>query len=233
MVEDWRTSRKAKTFHRIQEEAMRLFLAQGYDATTVEEIAAAAGVSHMTVFRHFPTKEALVLTDEYDPLIADAIRKGPPTESALDSVEHAIIEVLGRVLDADVDLLLQRTGLIWSTPSLQAGVWTNWLETQQVIASALADRGEMANDPLSIRIGAGIALITAATASQVWIEEEGRRPFKDVVIDAFAAARRQVVLETRPHEGSRPDDSSGLVKRAASANSSAPLPAASSGGARS
>jgi AcrR family transcriptional regulator len=49
-----RERRKAETRRSIQEHALRLFLANGYDATTVEEIAAAAGVSHMTFFRHFP-----------------------------------------------------------------------------------------------------------------------------------------------------------------------------------
>ncbi|MGH4006284.1 MAG: TetR/AcrR family transcriptional regulator, partial [Pseudonocardiaceae bacterium] len=68
-----RARRKAQTRQVIQAHALRLFLANGYDATTVEEIAAAAGVSHMTFFRHFPTKESVVDTDDYDPMIAELI----------------------------------------------------------------------------------------------------------------------------------------------------------------
>jgi AcrR family transcriptional regulator len=55
--EDWRARKKAATKLADQEQALRLFIEKGYDATTVDEIAAAAGVSHMTFFRYFPRKE--------------------------------------------------------------------------------------------------------------------------------------------------------------------------------
>ena len=55
-----------------------MFVEKGYDATTVEEIAAAAGVSHMTFFRYFPRKEEVVEYDEYDPLLEDLIAARPP-----------------------------------------------------------------------------------------------------------------------------------------------------------
>jgi AcrR family transcriptional regulator len=54
---DWRERKKAQTRQRLQEQALRLFVERGYEATTVEQIVAAAGVSHMTFFRYFPTKE--------------------------------------------------------------------------------------------------------------------------------------------------------------------------------
>ena len=75
-----RERKKAETRARIQEEAMRLFLAQGYDATTVDQIAEAAGVSHMTFFRNFPAKEDVVATDDYDPMMAELIRARPAGE---------------------------------------------------------------------------------------------------------------------------------------------------------
>ena len=53
----WRQRKKTATSDRIRASALRLFREQGYDATTVEQIAGAAGVSHMTFFRYFPTKE--------------------------------------------------------------------------------------------------------------------------------------------------------------------------------
>ena len=58
--DDWRSRKKAATRQTIQEHALRLFVEKGYDETTVEEIAAAAGVSHMTFFRYFPRLEAFV-----------------------------------------------------------------------------------------------------------------------------------------------------------------------------
>lgn len=190
---DWRTTRKAQTFHRIQEEAMRLFLEKGYDGTTVEEIAAAAGVSHMTVFRHFPTKEALVLSDEYDPLMVDAIRHRPPTEPALDSVEHAIVDVLGGIPESELELHIRRSKLIHATPALEARMWAQWMDVQRLLAEALAERSDPPRDPADFRIVAAIAVGIAAAANQSWIESGHHLPLGKTISEAFATARRELV----------------------------------------
>ncbi len=90
MTADWRDRKKAATKHAIQDHALRLFVEKGYDATTVEEIAAAAGVSHMTFFRYFPRKEEVVEYDEYDPLLEDLIAARPPEEAPLTALHNAI-----------------------------------------------------------------------------------------------------------------------------------------------
>jgi AcrR family transcriptional regulator len=68
-----RAKRRAETQRTIQAHAVRLFTERGYDATTVTDVAEAAGVSPMTVYRHFPTKEDLVLVDQRDRLVAERI----------------------------------------------------------------------------------------------------------------------------------------------------------------
>ena len=67
-----RERKKARTRASLREHALRLFREQGYQATTVEQIAAAAEVSPSTFFRYFPTKEDLVLQDDMDTRLLDA-----------------------------------------------------------------------------------------------------------------------------------------------------------------
>jgi AcrR family transcriptional regulator len=61
-----RERKKARTRAAIREHALRLFREQGYSVTTIEQIAAAAEISPATFFRYFPTKEDVVLQDDFD-----------------------------------------------------------------------------------------------------------------------------------------------------------------------
>lgn len=78
--------------------AAQLCLTQGYDNTTVEQIAAAADVSPRTFSRYFPTKVSVVaaITDELDALIAQAMDRLPDGLTAYDALLAASLEVLGR-----------------------------------------------------------------------------------------------------------------------------------------
>jgi AcrR family transcriptional regulator len=104
---------QAATCDRIRASALRLFREQGYDATTVEQIAAAAGVSHMTFFRYFPAKEDVALSDSYDPLIASHIAQTPATWPLIQRIRAVLAQGLRQVYDTDRDTLLaqNKTGL--------------------------------------------------------------------------------------------------------------------------
>lgn len=77
--------------------AMKLFETQGYDRTTVADIAQLAGVSERTVFRHFPSKRSILLDFEHslDEAFRDVIRASPPPTLTLDAVEHVLLSWAG------------------------------------------------------------------------------------------------------------------------------------------
>ncbi|MGX1223343.1 helix-turn-helix domain-containing protein [Streptomyces ambofaciens] len=83
-----REQRRAETQRMIQAVAVRLFTERGYDAVTVADVAEAASVSPMTVYRHFPTKEDLVLVDQNGPLVAGADRRGAGRAAAGPPYRH-------------------------------------------------------------------------------------------------------------------------------------------------
>lgn len=183
-----RARKKAQTRRAIQEQALRLFLNQGYDNTTVEQIAAAAGVSHMTFFRYFPTKEAVVESDDYDPLIVELIAGRPPEEDMLTALHRALAEGLRTVYATDREALLVRSRLILRTPALRSRVWDNQYATERLFAGALLER-RPEQDELAVRVVAAAALSALNTALAVWVDGEGAEDLPALVDRAFLALR--------------------------------------------
>ena len=85
-----RERKKARTRASLREHALRLFREQGYQRTTVEQIAAAAEVSPSTFFRYFPTKEDLVLQDDMDTRMVEAFERQPPGLTPIAALRGAI-----------------------------------------------------------------------------------------------------------------------------------------------
>jgi len=183
---DWRAEKKAATKHAIQDHALRLFVEKGYDATTVEEIAAAAGVSHMTFFRYFPRKEEVVEYDEYDPLLEDLIAARPPDEAPITAVHNALRVGLQQVLSTDREALLIRTRLILDNPVLRSRNLIAQDTTRDLFARALARRGGLAEPDLAATVQASAALGAIAPALTAWAED-GEADLIGLIDSAFTA----------------------------------------------
>jgi AcrR family transcriptional regulator len=201
-----REQKKAETRRTIQEHALRLFLANGYDATTVEEIAAAAGVSHMTFFRHFPSKHAVVENDDYDPVLAALIRARPADEDPLTAIHHAVVDALRALPPAESETVLIRTRFIMGVPALRARQVESQLTTRELFAAAIIDRG--ADAPArEVRVLAAVAVTVLSTAIIEWADGDGRDNLADVVDAAFSTLRKWTLVQVRPdiREGSTAD----------------------------
>ncbi len=100
--------------------AMELFATQGYEATTVDEIAARAGVARRTFFRHFRSKEEAIFPDHDDTLVraADVLDAAPPHEHPLDTVCRGIKEVM-RMYAAAPAVSVERYRLTREVPALR------------------------------------------------------------------------------------------------------------------
>jgi AcrR family transcriptional regulator len=182
---DWRQRKKTATRDRIRACALRLFREQGYDATTVEQIAAAAGVSHMTFFRYFPAKEDVALSDSYDPLIAELIQQTPVTQPVIQRIRTVLVQGLRQVYDTDRDTMLAQNKLIVSTPALRERLWANQIATQQAILQALRG-GEHGPAPdFQTKVTVAACLAAATTAVVAWTENDGAPELPDLIEQAF------------------------------------------------
>jgi len=163
-----RERKKAKTRLAIREHAMALFKDQGYDETTVEQIAAAAEVSPSTFFRYFPSKEEVVLQDDYDALLIAAFHAQDAGISPLKALRNAIGEVFSSMPATEQGQEAERMRLITGVPELRARMLDQVSEMIQMLADAVAERVGRQSDDFAVRTFAGaligVALAIAANA---------------------------------------------------------------------
>jgi AcrR family transcriptional regulator len=153
-----RERKKAKTKTAIQQHAMRLFGEQGYQATTVEQIAAAAEVSPSTFFRYFPTKEDVVLYDALDPVLLEAFRAQPANLSPIQALRGAMWQVFADLPPEALAMQQERDALIRSVPELRARMLDEFAKSLQLFAEIVAERvGRPPDDP-AVRSLAGAVI---------------------------------------------------------------------------
>jgi AcrR family transcriptional regulator len=176
-----RELKKQKTRWAIQEHALRLIAQQGYESTTVEQIAAAAEISPSTFFRYFPTKEDVVIQDEYDPMIMAAFEAEPPGEGPITAFRLAMRKVLAGVDDSERRQVFERTKLIMSVPALRARTYEGLTGMMGLVAEHVARRARRDPDDLQVRVVAGACVGALLAAVFAWIEADGRPDFGDLV----------------------------------------------------
>ncbi|RSN20866.1 TetR family transcriptional regulator [Streptomyces sp. WAC 05977] len=164
-----RDRQRAETRLLLQEHAIRLFTEAGYDATTVADVAAAAGVSAMTVYRHFPTKEDLVLYDEYDPVTASAVLDQPPGPLPV-RIGRALESTAASGSSQEKAFLLARLRLMISVPALRARHLDSQYATADAIVAAL---GCSPDEEFQVRAMAMACLGAAHVALVRWAKTDG------------------------------------------------------------
>lgn len=149
-----RERKKQKTRWALIDAALDLFLAQGYDTTTVDEIVAAVDVSQRTYFRYFAGKEdvALSVLTEYDALFVGALADRPADEPPIPALRAALDVSLTAILDSDeahAARFRKLHGLLDRTPALAAGQLRRFAETEQAAAAIVARRAgtDLLTDP--------------------------------------------------------------------------------------
>ena len=178
-----RERKKARTRAEIQRQALRLFRERGYEATTVARIAEAAEVSESTFFRYFPTKEDVVLWDEFDPLIFEAFKAQPAESDPIRALRDAIRAVLARTSPKEREHLRERVGLLLSVPPLRAALVDQLHGPMRLLAVAVAERtGRRPDDPavralagaiMGVGLSAMFAAVEHSDADIVSLVDEG------------------------------------------------------------
>ena len=159
-----RERKKAKTRAAIQRHALRLFREQGYESTTIEQIADAVEISPSTFFRYFPTKEDVVLYDRVDPLLFAAFSAQPPELTPIRAMRAAIRIVFAQLSERELSDEWERALLVLSAPELRMRVLDQTIQTTEAMSELVAQRVGRRADDLAVRtfVGAVIGAVLAA-----------------------------------------------------------------------
>ena len=174
-----RERKKARTRASLREHALRLFRLQGYQATTVEQIAAAAEVSPSTFFRYFPTKEDLVLQDDMDVRMIEAFEQQSPGLSVIAAARAATREVLGSYTAADLDVLRETTRLTMTVPEIRSRALDEFARSIAAIAEAVGKRAGRPAGDLAVRTVAGAVIGVIMSIMLPWEDWSEGYDFED------------------------------------------------------
>lgn len=160
---------------------------QGFDTTTVEETAKACGTSASTIYRHFETKENIVLWDEYDDVIDDVLAqrlgKIPPVEA----FREAVLEAFDQ--RDDYDLLLRKLKLTFSVEALWAAAARQERTSRRELAVAIAFTQGRPRPSISDLITASTCFMILDVALDQWQTSDGEQHLADLVDAALLSVR--------------------------------------------
>ncbi len=170
-----------------QRTALDLFEARGFEAVTVAEVAAEVGMAASTLYRHFSTKEALVLWDQHEPALEKALGKELGRRRPFEALREAFVAELGQAYEADLEFQLRRIRYIYQTEAIHAAAveadFQDRVELTEALESVLPK-----NQRSAATIVAGVALLALDVALDRWQQGGGRRPLSELIAEAFDQA---------------------------------------------
>lgn len=167
-----------------QRAALDLFEARGFDNVTVNEIADAAGVAASTVYRHFATKEAIVLWDEHDADLESAFDQELRRERPLQAIRSVFVGELANRYDEDLDFQLRRVRYIYATEQLHEAAAQVDLHDAAKLTEGLIHvlpKGQRSE----ARVLAGAAMLALDVAFDRWQQSNGVEPLGELIGQVF------------------------------------------------
>lgn len=176
---------------RLSDVAVDLFAEHGFEEVTVEQVAAAAGVSARSVHRYFPAKEDMVVGTlaDYGQRVADVLAARPADESVIESLHAAYAAMLGTRAQTDRDKTAIR--LLASTPSLRARNFEKHLQWAEILTPIVAQRLDSDHALLQAKVIVQASLCAFDVALGAWAESTEMQGLQDMLSTTFRALESQ------------------------------------------
>jgi AcrR family transcriptional regulator len=186
-----RERKRHETSERIIEQGLKLFVKNGYEATTLEAIAEAAGISRRTFFYYFKSKEDILLA-AHDSGFREALRPAmldePSDQTPLEAVQKCLVKLASRY-ETKESVIFDR--LMQSTEALRARKEAVFVETEQILLQAMGELWPSPGRRDGLRLVAMVAMGTLRLALDKWKQNEAARPLAYYLRQGFALLAKQ------------------------------------------
>jgi AcrR family transcriptional regulator len=184
-MEGTRARKRRLTRARIAEQGLKLFVENGYDATTLEAVAEAAAISPRTLFHHFKTKDEILqfwkgpgFVEEFRPtLLAEPVDQTP-----LDAVRNTILKLISRY-ETENTVVVDR--ILNATEALRVRKHVFYIEMEQMVFAALCGLWPAPERRPELRMSAMMAIGTMRLAMESRRNDTGNRPLAAHMDEAF------------------------------------------------
>ena len=179
--------RPVTTTTKISDIAIDLFDRDGFEETSVDDIAAAAGIARRTLFRYYPSKNAIAWGDFDDHLddMRDLLDSLPDDLPLADALARALVE-FNDVPESEAPRHRRRMNLLLTVPALQAHSMIMYADWRQVVATYAAKRLGLRPDDYQPQLIGWLALGTALAAYEQWLagaQDQSVRRLRDLLVE--------------------------------------------------
>jgi AcrR family transcriptional regulator len=179
-----REIKKERTRRTIQEVAMRLFASQGYGATSVEQIAAAAEISPPTFYRFYRDKEDIVLTLDLAPIL-DAAEEQYPQGESMSCLVQALFDALAQHHHEHRGYLLTRYRLIQNEPDLRARLQLQRQDHLELALKKVAERRKTSIASRDLRVVLAVVIAAGCESVDYWVMNHGKPNLSELLNQAL------------------------------------------------
>lgn len=191
-AEGLRERKRRETRQRIAETGLRLFLANGYEGTTLDAIAMEAGISRRTFFSYFGSKDEIIFAWQnagWAGMHADLLKTSPDIQP-LDAVRDLMVEHASRYT---TEQMVSIDSLMRSSESLLARKQSFYAEQELALFTTLCEVWRQPERRTALRMVAVVSMGAMRLATQAWHDQVGaRRPIADFIRDAFDSLRSEL-----------------------------------------
>lgn len=196
----WRERKRRETHKRILESAIALFGAGGYEATTLDAIVEASGISKSTFFHYFKSKEELLVAWQADvpELLRAAIAAEPAVDTPIEFISNVLVKLPTRLAPDRLNLIIMINRIIRCNEQLCTSNLAKFLQLEDTAFEGLCERWPAPEQRDGLRMVAMAAIGALRVAIDRFAAAEGRRPLLDIVEAAMMDLHENLCAGPRP-----------------------------------